>query len=193
MASKNKLGKNPTNIQSKNSLNIKNEKMNTVINNLMKKKQGNEMKEREREKEEQEEKRRILSNKLIYYSKINDWEKAMELLSCKEESNQIQIDSCDESDWTALHFACNNGNVQLVTVLLNCGADVDLCTNTGQSALMLGAQKGAVKVVHQLLLHNPQLNTQDIYYNSALHYACLNANNSLVEMLLDQPDIDITL
>lgn len=61
--------------------------MNTVINNLMKKKQGNEMKEREREKEEQEEKRRILSNKLIYYSKINDWEKAMELLSCKEESN----------------------------------------------------------------------------------------------------------
>ena len=50
--------------------------MNAVINNLMKKNQGTDSKDKEKE----EEKKKILCNKLIYYSKINNCEKSMELL-----------------------------------------------------------------------------------------------------------------
>jgi ankyrin repeat protein len=50
----------------------------------------------------------VRNNRLIYYSKINDWEKSVQLLNKK---GNLDINCKDESEWTPLHFACFNKNI----------------------------------------------------------------------------------
>ena len=53
--------------------------------------------------------REVKNNKLIYYTKINDWEKSVRLLGRKS-GVEVEVNCRDESDWTPLHFGCFNRN-----------------------------------------------------------------------------------
>ena len=57
-----------------------------------------------------EEEQRMKNNKLIYYMKINDWEKCFQILS-KKSMVEPDINCCDESNSTPLHFASQNNNL----------------------------------------------------------------------------------
>ena len=54
---------------------------------------------------------------------------------------------------TALHLAANNGKLDIVTALLDAGADVNAVTNDGKTALMAAASRsdGGADIVELLL------------------------------------------
>ena len=58
-------------------------------------------------------------------AKIDNAEKCMELLDKKKGDLKADINSKGIDDWTALHFACYNGNVKLVNFLLYHEATID--------------------------------------------------------------------
>jgi hypothetical protein len=62
------------------------------------------------DKEEIEERRKIKNNKLIYYTKINDFEKSVEIIS-KKSITEVDVNWIDECEWSPLHFACLNSNL----------------------------------------------------------------------------------
>jgi hypothetical protein len=53
--------------------------------------------------------------------------------------------------WTALHFACDCGDWEVVSELLRCGADVEASTAQGDSALSIAAERGHSQCVRLLL------------------------------------------
>lgn len=67
-----------------------------------------------------------------------------------------QLNSIDEDGEAALHLAAASGNADVISVLLNGGADIDLRTDDilgGQTALHIAALRGHHTVVQQLLQH----------------------------------------
>lgn len=126
----------------------------------------------------------IKNNRLIYYTKIDDWEKIVEILSRK---SGVDVNCRDESDWTPLHFGCSNRNTQLVTLLLARQSGIDAKTNSGYTPVMVAAQKGAHQIVTLLLTAGANPNCQDQYSNTALHYACLANFKDVVTVLLQCP------
>ena len=53
--------------------------------------------------------------------------------------------------WSALHFACDSGEAEVVRELLRCGADVEASTAQGDSALSIAAERGHAQCVRLLL------------------------------------------
>ena len=68
-------------------------------------------------------------------------------------------DDDDEVDWmeegyTALHYACHHRIENMVDLLLDKGADVEITESTGKKPLHIACQKGYIDII-EALLHNP--------------------------------------
>ncbi|KAL9999862.1 putative ankyrin repeat-containing domain-containing protein [Helianthus debilis subsp. tardiflorus] len=84
------------------------------------------------------------------------------------------INSADEEGWAPLHSAASSGNVEIVKILLDRGADVNLKNDGGRTALHYAASKGWVKVGC-----------------TPLHRAASTGNSELCELLIEEgADID---
>lgn len=60
-------------------------------------------------------------------------------------------DGRDQSGWTALHVAQNNGREDIARLLVSRGADVNSANSHGATPLHLAASRGQADVVHWLL------------------------------------------
>ena len=70
---------------------------------------------------------------------------------------EINVNSTNHNDFTALHWACCCGHVEVVKLLLaHSGINVNPQTNTGATPFYYGCSNGDVTVV-QLLLKDPRL------------------------------------
>ena len=58
-------------------------------------------------------------------AKINDTEKCMKLIENKNDEIKADIHAKGDNYWTALHFACFNGNSEFVSFLLYHEAEID--------------------------------------------------------------------
>jgi hypothetical protein len=67
----------------------------------------------------------IKNRELLMIAKRGDKEKILELLS----TNQININYQNENGWSALHFACDEGNLKIVDILIRSKIDINLITN----------------------------------------------------------------
>ncbi|KAM4722956.1 KN motif and ankyrin repeat domain-containing protein 4 [Rhinophrynus dorsalis] len=85
---------------------------------------------------------------------------------------------------TALMLGVSHGRSDMVNVLLNCGADVNLQDEDGESALMIACQLGNVEIV-KLLLAQPECDTEltDKSGNSALSIVANSAHSEITELL----------
>lgn len=81
-----------------------------------------------------------------------------------------------ENGWTPLHFACLNGNIDLVNTFLFEQADIDAETGLNHTSLHVAAQKGYADLVQVLINAGADFNARDIFQNTALHYASQNGN-----------------
>ncbi|XP_022188861.2 ankyrin repeat domain-containing protein 27-like [Nilaparvata lugens] len=113
---------------------------------------------------------------------------------CVVRSENIAYDVCDSDGFTPLHVSVMHGQIDLVKMLIDVGAKINLRTRTkNKTPLHLACENGQNKIA-QLLLSSGicDVNCQDAYGNSPLHYACLANNTQLVQILLNyKPNLNL--
>jgi len=80
-----------------------------------------------------------------------------EISSLLKDHPEIDVNWTDSTRWTALHFACRKGHVEIVKLLLaHPKIDVNLRSSNGDTPLSFGCWSGRVSVV-RLLLEDPRV------------------------------------
>lgn len=99
----------------------------------------------------------------------------------------VDVNCCNHSGYNPLHVAAMYGHIDIVKLLIGYGADINSMTNSEQyTALHLAVQNKKSEIVDVLL--NSQkcdLNKQDNFGNSALHYACLIQDAVIIRKLIN--------
>jgi ankyrin repeat protein len=87
---------------------------------------------------------------------------------------------------TALFYASEFGNLDVVDALLEAKADANICDKTDNSPLIVASKEGHAQIVTKLLLQeNTDINKRGNIGWTALFYACFNGNEDVVDVLLD--------
>ena len=89
----------------------------------------------------------------------------------------------DNEGWTALMLASQNGNIQIVELLLE-NADPNSQSNEGVTALMFASQSGFVYIVELLLKESADPNVCSSTGSTALLLASKNGHSNVVKILL---------
>ena len=103
------------------------------------------------------------------------------------------VDLQDSDGYTALHYAVYSSDIscEILSCLIGIGADVNARTNNGVTPLMIAAEEGHINAVTSLVKCGANVDLQDKYGNTALHYA---AGLSVDERFSDDlPEIVETL
>ncbi|KAF3656940.1 putative serine/threonine-protein phosphatase 6 regulatory ankyrin repeat subunit C-like isoform X2 [Capsicum annuum] len=96
------------------------------------------------------------------------------------------INSGDEEGWVPLHSAASSGNVEIVEILLNRGADVNQKNDGGRTALHYAASKGRAKIAELLISPGAKINAKDKVGCTPLHRAASTGNSELCELLIEE-------
>lgn len=92
--------------------------------------------------------------------------------------------------YTVFLFAVEYGLLDTVDVLINAGADITVCNDSQQSALMIASQHGHRYLTKQFLeLDTIDVNAQCIDGRTALHYAAMRSRLHMVDILLSNPQL----
>ncbi len=97
----------------------------------------------------------------------------------------------DES-YTALGAACSKGYIEIVTYLLDCGANIDVPDKNGHTPLYEASAEGQTDIVLLLLKKEANLFVKDKDGHTALHYACYSGNETTVKLLVEN-GIDLSI
>ena len=97
---------------------------------------------------------------------------------------KADVNAKNKDGTTALMYACENGRVEVVQVLLGAKADVKAKNNYGATALMRASGNGRVEVVQVLLGAKADVNAKDNYGATALMRACEKGRVEVVQVLL---------
>lgn len=81
------------------------------------------------------------------------------------------INTLDRTGYSMLMYACKNGHIDVVKLLLDKGADPNLVGCGGRTSLMISVSSGRESVCRLLLENNASISMKDESGNSALHYA----------------------
>ena len=108
----------------------------------------------------------------------------------------LHIDSRDLTfGQTPLMYACKRGHIKTVSTLLECGADVNIRSNRGSTAILEAISYDHPRIVH--LLTKKPLDVNKAYpgrsERTALMVAVLNQSEPIVRQLLRQSDIQVNM
>lgn len=88
---------------------------------------------------------------------------------------------------SCLHRACNDGNLEAVHVLLECGADINLMSGKEagipRTPFHYACEKGHLEVVKCLVEHKADIYARDGHKWTGFHTACEKGRLSVVEYL----------
>jgi hypothetical protein len=84
----------------------------------------------------------------------------------------------------ALHVASSKGNLEMASMLLRRGANVNVQDIFGNSPLHYAADKKKKEMAELLIKCGADVNLKDFRGNTALHTACVNNDIDMVRMLL---------
>lgn len=90
----------------------------------------------------------------------------------------------DSSGFTALHYAATGGHTDVLTVLLDGGADVNARGSRGETPLLLAASKGNVGVVELLIERGADVDQPGSDQRTPLHKAAMVGDIAIVRALL---------
>lgn len=86
-------------------------------------------------------------------------------------------------NWTPLHGAACNSNIECVRLLIDAGADVDVQSCNQSTALHCSAEDGSVEIVALLLKANANPNLKDSKGKTPLDYAIWNNHLDIIKLL----------
>lgn len=103
-------------------------------------------------------------------------------------SKGLDVNAKNESRWSALIMASYNGHKDAVELLLDSGADPNLPSWTGETALIRAAMSDHVDIdiVKLLINRGANVNSRDNVGTTAVMRAALAGQRSVVEFLLDK-------
>ena len=113
---------------------------------------------------------------LLKYSKKGYKEKVLEILN----NPKININYKNKDGWTALHFACDEGNLKIVDILIKAYIDINMKNNYKKSPLHISAFRGYFDKTKLLIENGADLNALDSEKNLAIHLCALNGHNELL-------------
>ena len=91
---------------------------------------------------------------------------------------------CNGRTGTALHEACDNGNLEIVQTLFQHHADVNALNDYGEIPLHQACLKGHLKIVQMLLKHSSKVNIKARFDETPLHEACHAGSLEIVQELI---------
>jgi len=144
---------------------------------------------------------------LLEASKLGNIDICRELLDKSKGDLRGDVNTKGDNGWTPFHFACLSGNMNLIKLLLNHDADIEVETTLKFNSLHIAAQKGYTEIAQMLIELGVELNARDMFNNTPLHYAAQNGNFLLknweskrllghrdtVRLLLSRPSTDLTI
>eukprot|EP00092_Neocalanus_flemingeri_P050457 GFUD01058328.1.p1 GENE.GFUD01058328.1~~GFUD01058328.1.p1 ORF type:complete len:178 (+),score=60.57 GFUD01058328.1:116-649(+) len=123
------------------------------------------------------------SNGLLWEgAKKGDTSKVREAL---EEGAEINA-AVNNKGSTSLHLASCEGHVEVVKLLINCGADINLVDRSGWSALDRAVWAGRTGVCRLLLGKGASVDIRDNTNRTPLHATAIQGNLCLAKLLVDQ-------
>ena len=97
----------------------------------------------------------------------------------------INVNYADDDGTTALYWAAYEGNLEIVQVLINAGASIDVQDNfCGWSALIFAVQNGHIEIVQELIRAGAALDLKSIDGRAIIHYVVEGDHLEIVQELL---------
>ncbi|CAK64069.1 unnamed protein product (macronuclear) [Paramecium tetraurelia] len=127
---------------------------------------------------------REISDQLLQCVQHNDKDKVIELLS--QSDVYIDINIKDYDDWTPLHFACQQNNLEIVQFLLNKEANPKSLSLDKKSPLHIASIKNNSEICELLINYGANLDEQDSDLNTPLHIASKYGNEKVCQILLEK-------
>ena len=124
-----------------------------------------------------------LNKSLLKNSKKGDKEKVLEILSNKD---KININYQNENGWSALHFACDEGNLKVVEILIKAHIELNLTNNEKKTPLHISVSHGYFDISKLLIENNANLDCVDNEKNLAIHLCALHGHNELLSYMLEK-------
>ncbi|QBB84304.1 hypothetical protein DEJ70_06355 [Wolbachia pipientis wAlbB] len=94
--------------------------------------------------------------------------------------------------WSPLHMAAGNGHYNVVKLILDNEADIDVAMTNGRSPLHMAAQNGHYNVVKLLLEHGAIVGNDDKKGCTPLHLAAESDHIDVVKLLLEhEADVNV--
>lgn len=91
--------------------------------------------------------------------------------------------SSDTVGMRPLHWACTEGSIPHIALLLKHGADIEAKDSSGCTPLLIAAQYGQVEVVAYLLKNGSNIQAVDSSWDSALHWAAYKGSIQVCGLL----------
>lgn len=105
------------------------------------------------------------------------------------------VNYVDKTGQSPLTMAIRRNSKQIVEILLDNGADINLKNTKGQTPLVVACKKGNFEIVKMLLDRGANIYLEDVYGKTALMYALYNKKSDILQALLnvyhgeENPDI----
>ena len=93
---------------------------------------------------------------------------------------------------TALHMASKIGNVDTIRLLLSKGADINMMSFNRNTPLYIACYYSKEDAAKFLIEQGCDVNQQDVTHRSPLMLAIERGLTSLIQILLDHPDCDVS-
>jgi len=98
----------------------------------------------------------------------------------------LNLNSFDRFGLSALHYACEIGNVGLATLLLDHGANPDIRPSSKVTPLHLSSSQGYLNCIKLLVSKGANVQSEDCYGCQPLHYAAKYGRIDCIEFYIQQ-------
>ena len=126
----------------------------------------------------------FINNALVKALQIGSHDAVRLLLSVIDFHIDAQAYMYEQNQTTATFIASAHGHLEVISVLLEYGANPNISTKDGTTPLMIASCKGHVEVVKYLLDVHVDVNTEREDGATALYFACQNGYSVAVSALL---------
>ncbi|MCQ2817639.1 MAG: protein kinase [archaeon] len=134
---------------------------------------------------------KVLYMNLLLYARKGDKDSFIETVK-KILKNKGDLNYKDERGFSALHYACDEGNLKIVDILIKASVDLNIKTMDKKTPLHFASINGYFDISKLLVESGASLDSFDNEKNTPLHFCALNGHVELLKFFLEQlPNAEI--